>query len=49
MEFGEALRIIRKNKGMKLKEAAGEVISVSHLSRVEEGKTNFLQKSFLRS
>lgn len=35
--FGETIKKIRKSKNMTLKEAAGEALSVSQLSRFEMG------------
>lgn len=35
--FGETIKKIRKSKNMTLKEAAGEVLSISQLSRFENG------------
>lgn len=37
MTYGEILRQIRVGKGMKLKEAAGDTLSLSQLSRFENG------------
>lgn len=48
MEIGETLKAIRKNKGMTLKEAAGETISISHLSRVEKGENKCSTNEFFQ-
>lgn len=37
--YGKTIKQIRKSKNMTLKEAAGEVLSVSQLSRFENGKS----------
>src|SRR5699024_8830635 len=37
MDYGETFQLIRKGKNMTLKEAAGEILSVSQLSRFENG------------
>ncbi|KAF1295999.1 hypothetical protein BAU15_14095 [Enterococcus sp. JM4C] len=39
MDYGETFKMIRKNKGLTLKEAAGEALSTAQLSRFENGKT----------
>lgn len=46
MDVGEALFKIRKDKRMTLKEAAGEVVSLSHLSRVEKGENKLSADEF---
>lgn len=40
MDYGKAIRKIRKSKGMTLKEACQETVSLSQLSRFEQGKTS---------
>lgn len=46
MDIGSTLHKIRKDKGLTLKEVAGEVISVSHLSRVEKGENKLSTDEF---
>lgn len=46
MTFGKALHTIRKSKGMTLKEAAGNAVSISHLSRVEREENKLSADEF---
>lgn len=39
MEFGQTFKQIRKSKGMTLKEAAGETLSLAQVSRFENGQS----------
>lgn len=46
MNYGEAIKNIRKSKGMTLKEACKETISLSQLSRFEKGKSSMRVDDF---
>lgn len=46
MNFSETIHQVRKGKGMKLKEAAGDALSVSQLSRFENGQSMISISSF---
>ena len=39
-KFGESLRIIRKAKGITIKQAAGDIVTPAFLSKVERGKSD---------
>lgn len=45
-EFGQTIKEIRKNKGMTLKEAAGDILSTAQLSRFENGKSQISAQNF---
>ena len=46
MTYGAIFRQIRINKGMKLKEAAGDTLSPSQLSRFENGLSMVTVETF---